>query len=620
MSVTTIPHRPIRTLVHRQPGWIVRLFDYKPFLIVVCLTPAIGLLAVFLTYPLGLGVWLAFTDTTIGRRGVFVGLENFQYLLSDPLWWNAVFYSVFYTAIATFGKFALGFWLALLLNNHFPFKSLLRAIILLPWIVPTVLSALAFWWIYDPQFSIISYLLVDVLHIRTTNIDFLGSAWPARFSLIAANIWRGIPFVAISLLAGLQTISPSLYEAAMLDGASRLAAVSFHHLPDDAADSGDRDDVLDHLHLYGFPAGLRHHPRRPGQLDASAGDAGVPARHRRRRTRRRCGDRGVDDPVPGVRDIVQLLRPCPPQMAAGREPMTDVAASPGNSNVASATPETMAWDSRARRVMMIYLPLSCFVLILLFPFYWMAITSFKPNGELLNYKDHNPFWITSPTHRPYQASAVQHGLSDLAEDHDVRGGLFDLPVAVCITLAAYAIERLRFRGSPYVGLGIYLAYLVPPSILFIPLATVVVQFGLFDSPLALILVYPTFLVPFCTWLLIGYFKSIPYELEECALVDGATRLQILRRITLPLAVPGLISAGIFSFTLSWNEFIYALAFIQSSANKTVPVAILTELVSGDVYQWGALMAGSLLGSLPVAVFYSLFVDYYVSSLTGAVKE
>jgi multiple sugar transport system permease protein len=205
MSVTTIATRPY---VRHQPGWLARLFDNKLFLIIVCLTPAIGLLTVFLTYPLGLGIWLAFTDTTIGRRGVFVGFENFQYLVTDPLWWGAVFYSVFYTAVATFGKFALGFWLALLLNNHFPFKSLLRAIVLLPWIVPTVLSALAFWWIYDPQFSIISYLLVDVLHIRTTNIDFLGTAWPARFSLIAANIWRGIPFVAISLLAGLQTISP----------------------------------------------------------------------------------------------------------------------------------------------------------------------------------------------------------------------------------------------------------------------------------------------------------------------------------------------------------------------------------------------------------------------------
>ena len=219
MSVTALSSRGVAV---RKPGRIARLLDYKPFLIVMCLAPAIGLLAVFLTYPLALGIWLAFTDTTIGQRGVFVGLENFQYLLTDPLWWGAVFYSILYTAVATFGKFALGFWLALLLNTHFPFKSLIRAIVLLPWIVPTVLSALAFWWIYDPQFSIISYLLVDVLHVRSTNVDFLGTPWPARFSLIAANIWRGIPFVAISLLAGLQTISPSLYEAAMLDG-SRAA-------------------------------------------------------------------------------------------------------------------------------------------------------------------------------------------------------------------------------------------------------------------------------------------------------------------------------------------------------------------------------------------------------------
>ena len=217
MSVTALPSRVVAT---RQPNWIARLFDYKPFLIVMCLTPALGLLGVFLTYPLGLGVWLAFTDTTIGKRGVFVGFENFQYLLTDPLWWGAVFYSVFYTAVATFGKFALGFWLALLLNNHFPLKSLLRAIVLLPWIVPTVLSSIAWWWIYSPQFSILSYVIVDVLHLRDTYINFLGTPWPARWSLIVANIWRGIPFVAITLLAGLQTISPSLYEAALLDGAS----------------------------------------------------------------------------------------------------------------------------------------------------------------------------------------------------------------------------------------------------------------------------------------------------------------------------------------------------------------------------------------------------------------
>jgi len=289
---------------------------------------------------------------------------------------------------------------------------------------------------------------------------------------------------------------------------------------------------------------------------------------------------------------------------------------------ASAAPpsETMAWDSKARRMVTIYLPLACFLIILLFPFYWMTITAFKPNAELYDYKTHNPFWITSPTLDHIRLLLFNTAYPKwLMTTMMVAVGATVLSL-ISSTLAAYAIQRLRFKGSQYVGLGIYLAYLVPPSILFIPLATMVFQLGLFDTPFALILVYPTFLVPFCTWLLIGYFKSIPYELEECALIDGATRLQILRQITLPLAVPGLISAGIFSFTLSWNEFIYALAFIQSSENKTVPVAILTELVTGDVYQWGALMAGSLLGSLPVAIFYSFFVDYYVSSLTGAVKE
>ena len=280
----------------------------------------------------------------------------------------------------------------------------------------------------------------------------------------------------------------------------------------------------------------------------------------------------------------------------------------------------ISWESVPRRIVTIYTPLVLFMIVLLFPFYWMTITTFKSNEELYNYKDYNPFWVSSPT---------LDNVKKLLFETDYPTWLVTtMTVAVVSTLvsvfasvlAAYAIQRLRFRGSQWVGLAIYLAYLVPPTILFIPLATMVFQFGLFDSPMALILTYPTFLIPFCTWLLIGYFKSIPYELEECALIDGATRLQILIRITLPLAVPGLISAGIFSFTLSWNEFIYALAFIQSAENKTVPVAVLTQLVEGDVYHWGSLMAGALLGSVPVALFYSLFVEYYVSSLTGAVKE
>jgi len=277
-------------------------------------------------------------------------------------------------------------------------------------------------------------------------------------------------------------------------------------------------------------------------------------------------------------------------------------------------------DRAPRRLLTVYLPLAVFVFVLLFPFYWMTITALKPNEELTNFRDYNPLWPSSPT--------LRH-IKFLLFETSYPGWLWNtMVVAVCSTIlslaasvfAAYAIERVRFPGSRWTGLLIFLAYLVPPSILFIPLAVMIFNFGIYDTKLALIFTYPTFLIPFCTWLLMGYFRSIPYELEECALVDGANRWQILLKIMLPLSVPGLISAGIFAFTLSWNEFIYALTFIQSSENKTVPVGVLTELVRGDVYEWGALMAGALLGSLPVVLLYSFFVDYYVSSMTGAVKE
>jgi multiple sugar transport system permease protein len=276
-------------------------------------------------------------------------------------------------------------------------------------------------------------------------------------------------------------------------------------------------------------------------------------------------------------------------------------------------------ESWPRRVVTLWIPLVAFLVVLLFPFYWMAITTVKPNEELLS-REGNPFWVHNPT-----LAHVKKLLFDTSYPEWLWNTMLVAVVATflsiaCSVFAAYAIERLRFRGSRYVGMSIFLAYLVPPSILFIPLAAVIQKMGLFDTRLALILTYPTFLVPFCTWLLMGYFRSIPFELEECALMDGASRWQILMRILLPLAVPGLISAGIFAFTLSWNEFIYALTFVSSSEVKTVPVGVITELVEGDVYHWGSLMAGALMGSLPVAILYSFFVEYYVSGMTGAVKE
>jgi len=273
-----------------------------------------------------------------------------------------------------------------------------------------------------------------------------------------------------------------------------------------------------------------------------------------------------------------------------------------------------------RRLVTLYLPLAIILVVLLFPFYWMALTAIKPDEQLLDLETFNPFWTTAPT--------LKH-ITKLLFESPYPGWLWNtMLVAVVATtlsiiasvLAAYAIVRLRFRGATWVGGAIFLAYLVPPSILFIPLSSVVFQYGLFDTPFALILTYPTILIPFSTWLLMGYFKTIPFELEECALIDGASRWQILIRIVLPLAVPGLISAFIFCFTLCWNEFIYALTFISSTQYKTVPVAIVTALVDGDIYRWGSLMAGALIGSLPLVVLYAFFVEHYVSAMTGAVKE
>ena len=277
-------------------------------------------------------------------------------------------------------------------------------------------------------------------------------------------------------------------------------------------------------------------------------------------------------------------------------------------------------QSLPRRVVYLYIPIAIIVFILLFPFYWMGVTSLKPNAELLDIWSNFPLWVHDPTLDHYEKLVFETNYPSWMWNTIVISVSATLLSMVASVMAAYAIARIRFTGSRWVGVSIFFAYLVPPSILFIPLAVIVFNYRLYDTPFALILTYPTILIPFSTWLLMGYFRTIPYELEECALIDGATRWQILRRIIVPLSVPGLISAGIFSFTLCWNEFLYALVFIQSSENKTVPVAIVNELVEGDTYYWGSLMGGALLGTVPVALVYMFFVNHYVSAMTGAVKE
>ena len=260
-----------------------------------------------------------------------------------------------------------------------------------------------------------------------------------------------------------------------------------------------------------------------------------------------------------------------------------------------------------------------FLVFALFPFYHMAMTSLKQDRELYD-RYAVPLIIK-------QGATLDHYTKLLRETEFLtwtKNSLMVTAIAtsasvVIATIAAYALSRLKFVGVNAFGTGIFVTYLVPTSLLFLPLAQVINWLGLADSKWALIVTYPTFLVPFCTWLLMGYFRTVPKEVEECAMVDGATRMQALWRIVLPIAVPGLVCAILFAFTLSWNEFIYALVFLSSPERKTVPVGVVSEMIRGDIYFWGQLMAGALLGSIPVALVYSFFVEYYVTGLTGSVK-
>jgi multiple sugar transport system permease protein len=252
----------------------------------------------------------------------------------------------------------------------------------------------------------------------------------------------------------------------------------------------------------------------------------------------------------------------------------------------------------------------------------MTITSFKQDRNIFDPKA-NPFWFNmTPTLKHYM-NLINPDKTDfliwIQNSLMVAALVTVISVAIGI-MAGYSLARLRYKGAETIGASVFITYLVPPSLLFLPLSHVIGQLGLMETRWAMVISYPTFLVPFCTWLLMGYFRTIPKEIEECALVDGCTRIKALLRIVLPVAIPGIITAALFSFTLAWGEYLYSITFVTDSYEKTIPSAVVGELIRGDVYHWGGLMAGALLGSIPIALIYVIFLDYYVSGLTaGATK-
>jgi multiple sugar transport system permease protein len=268
---------------------------------------------------------------------------------------------------------------------------------------------------------------------------------------------------------------------------------------------------------------------------------------------------------------------------------------------------------------MIYVPLVILLIFLLGPFYWMIITAFRPDADLYN-SSISPLLVRHFTFDQFNRLFSDTPFFNWAKNSVIVSFLSTGIALLFGVPAGYAMARLRFRGAQVVGTAIFMTYLVPGTLLFIPMYQVVETLGLLDTRWALVLVYPTFLTPFITWLMSGYFKSIPAELEDSARVDGTSRFGAMWRIAIPLATPGILSAGIFAFTASWNEFLYALTLVTDNDQRTLPLGIVAALVNFDAYPWGQLMAGALLGSIPIAIIYSFFVEHYATGLTaGAIK-
>ena len=278
------------------------------------------------------------------------------------------------------------------------------------------------------------------------------------------------------------------------------------------------------------------------------------------------------------------------------------------------------WVRRLRANYGPYLPLAPYLFVVLFPFYWMVITAFKRDSDLYNLTT-APFWFKEPPTLAHVKLLLQ-GTPFLTwlQNSLMIGALVVLITLALALPAAYALARMRFWGNQTLSTAMFLSYLIPPTLLFLPLSQLVRGLGFTDSIWALVLVYPSFTLPFCTWLLMGFVRTVPREIEESAQIDGCTRFEAFRMIILPVIVPGIITAGIFAFTLTYQEYIYALTFVSASANKTISYGVTTDLIRGDVFYWGSLMSGALIGALPVAIVYAFSLDHFIHGLTaGALK-
>jgi multiple sugar transport system permease protein len=598
-----------------------------------------------------------------GQQSVFVGLDNYIALAGDEQFRTGMVNSFVFTAYAEVFKVVLGLCAALLLHHRRRGRALLAGLLLLPWVVPTVVTAFSWRSLLDPIFGSVNLLLTESGIGPLLASAHLVDSWPAGWlsdaslampSVILVNVWKGVPFFTVAFLAGLKAIPADRYEAATVDGASPLQRFLHVTLPGlrhvitvtvtlSSIWTFNNFDLIWLLTQGGpgnatAPYVLVAYSKAILQLQYGAGaavtlvmlpvigalvfvlvrllrrEAGTEPPPRHARTARKALPWAITAVVTG------LLVWASPQIfwkaAVVLGVILLVAAAVGR--VVSAL---QTWGRRRASSLVSGLgsgvALAGLLIFVLAPLYWIAVTAFKSEGQIVM-RDHD-LWPTPWTLEQFGDLFATKPFGSWYLNTVLVSVASTVVALVCATLAGYALARLRFRGAQSFTVTVLLTYVMPGALLFIPLYQLLIGVRLTDSLWSLVVTYPTFTLPFATWLLTGYFSSIPVELEEAALVDGCNRVQALLRVVLPLAKPGLLAVALFTLTNAWNEFLFAFVFITKDAYKTLPVG-MQSMITGDVVPHGQLAAASLLVSIPVVVMYAFGQRFLTEGLTaGAVK-
>jgi multiple sugar transport system permease protein len=629
------------------------------------LAPTLILMAGLILFPFVNAIVMSFFTRNIRRQDVFVGLTNYIRLFSDEEYLGALLNTVRFTVFSVVTKLFVSLLIASVLNSRIPGRNVLSGIMLLPWIVPEVVTALTWRGIYDPIFGGLNPVL-QALGLINRDVAWLAEPNLALASVIAVNVWKGIPFFTILILAGMKSIDRELYEAAEVDGANAFERFLHITLPSLryviavtmllSTISTFNSFGLVYLLTGGGPGGetrvysILAYERAMLQFRYGPGAAvalstvpflavfilllarfmrqgiGQPPRETRasramRRLGRLLGSLAglIVWPLEYVSYQVDVLTARLSRLISGSSkgslnPSAPSAASAGGSRGYTVLTRR---QREGAAVVLRYVVLLPFLLFVLFPFFWVVVTAFK--GDLQISERISLFWPAPWTLQQFNTLLYQTSFTTWFKNTVIIASVTTVLSVFFAALSGYALARLRLRGAGALTTGLLVTYLLPSSLMFIPMYRILTGLGVINTHLALILTYPTFLIPFAAWVMMGYYRSIPEDLEEAAQIDGATRFSAFWRITLPLAMPALLAVTLIAFTNAWNEFLYAFIFLTSENLITLPVG-LQKLVFADIYPYGQLMAASLLMSIPVVAVYIFAQRFLVEGLTaGSVK-